>query len=296
VQLFGLAADTAGNIYIGNNSNNTSGIPVQKFDASLFSGAPIALASFGPAVGDADGMLFLNGNLYVADRDEGIQKIAVPAGTSSLFRAGAAINGTGSPFVIRPIDGHVFVGRGGLTNDNHIDEYDNVGNFVSTHTTAADVETMTYDPASAKIYYAPFGSAVRSFIPDTDTDTLVGNSTGTIDGGLTFDPISGLLFVGTANGVNSGIVETLNPATGITTLYATGFDGSTGILRDPFSGDLYFLGTSNINNEVFNNALYRIESDKVPGGGETPEPASFTVLALGAITVSLTRRRRASAR
>src|SRR5258708_488472 len=67
VQLFGLAADTTGNIYIGNNSNNSTGIPVQEFNRSLYLGVPIAFQNFGPNVGDADGMAFSNGFLYVAD-------------------------------------------------------------------------------------------------------------------------------------------------------------------------------------------------------------------------------------
>jgi hypothetical protein len=286
VQLFGLAADGTGKLYIGNNSNNTTGIPVQLFDQSLFSGVPIALSNFGPAVGDADGMAFLNNSLYVADRDEGLQKIAVPAGTAALYRAATAINGTGSPIVVRPIDGHVFVGRGGLTGDDHIDEYDAAGTFVTSHTTGTDVETMTYNPASGLIYYAPFGSAVRSLNPTTNVDLPVGSSSGTIDGALTFDPISGLLFLGTANGANSGLVETINPVTGETKSFASGFEGSTGILRDPFSGDLYFLGTSSINADLFNNVLYRIDSSKVP------EPGTLGVLALGAAAVMVGRRKR----
>jgi hypothetical protein len=57
-QLFGLTSDAQGNVYIGNNSNNTTGIPVQLFKPSLFTGAPISLQNFGPAVGDADGLAF----------------------------------------------------------------------------------------------------------------------------------------------------------------------------------------------------------------------------------------------
>src|SRR5205085_1393974 len=51
-QLFGLASDGQGRVYAGNNSNNVTGISLQRFDPALFSGAPIALQSFGPAVGD----------------------------------------------------------------------------------------------------------------------------------------------------------------------------------------------------------------------------------------------------
>src|SRR3954452_4939248 len=64
-QLFGLTSDAQGRIYIGNNSNDTTGVPVQRFDPALFSGAPIALQGFGPAVGDADGLTFGNGFIHV---------------------------------------------------------------------------------------------------------------------------------------------------------------------------------------------------------------------------------------
>lgn len=284
-QLFGLAADGVGNIYIGNNSNNTTGIPLQKFDRAQFSGTPIALQNFGPNVGDADGLWFSGGNLFVPDRDEGIRKISVPGTAVSLFRLGAAINATGSPIVVRPNDGHVFVGRGGVTNDRHIDEYNAAGGFVTTHTTGTDVETMTFDPATGRIYYAAFGSTVRALNPTTGTDVAIGSSHGTIDGGLTFDPISGRLFVGTANGANAGLVETIDVTTGVSTLFATGFNSSTGILRDPFSGDLYFLETNN---------LYLLNSSKLPGG--TPsvvaEPATLSLLGLGLVGAGLLGRSR----
>src|ERR1019366_2715342 len=50
-QLFDLTADILGRIYIGNNSNDSVGIPIQRFDPTLFSGVPVALAGVGPSVG-----------------------------------------------------------------------------------------------------------------------------------------------------------------------------------------------------------------------------------------------------
>jgi hypothetical protein len=285
-QLFGLTSDLEGRVYVGNNSNNPSGIPLQLFDPALYSGTTIPLANFGPAVGDADGLAFGGGGVYVADRDEGVRRVEVPAGTSSLFVPGVAINGTGSPVAYRPTDGHVFVGFGatvpGAPGDNRIDEFNATGGFVQTFTTVAEVETMTFDPGSGLLYYATFSSEVRSFNPLTSADAHVGNSSGVIDGGLTLDPRSGLIFVGTANGgVNEGLVETIDPATGDVELFASGFDGSLGILRESVSGDLYFLES---------NQLYRIESQFVP------EPGTAVLLAVGIVGYSGTRRRRGSAR
>ena len=273
-QLFSLASDPQGLIYIGNNSNSTTGISVQLFNPALFSGAAIALQNFGPLVGDADGLTFGNGFIYVPDRDEGLRRVAVPGGADSLFVSGAAINPTGSPLVFRPSDAHLFVGFGatvpGAPGANRIDEYNALGTLVKSFTTVAEPETMTFDPISGLIYYSDFDTEVRAFNPISETDVHVGNSSGTIDGGLAFDLRTGLLFVGTVNGVNSGLVETINPTTGDRTLFATGFNGSVGILREPVLGDLYFLES---------NALYRLESRLIP------EPGGMTLLAFGVFSI-----------
>ena len=253
--LFELTSDAAGRIYAGNNSNDSIGIPVQLFDPALFTGTPLALQDFGSSLGDADGIAFGNGVIYAAS-SAGVERITVPGGVGTLFMPGVASNGTGSPIVVRPADGHIFVGLGGLTGINRIDEYDAAGAFVASHATGTDVETMAFDPGSGLIYYAPFASQIRALNPVTNVDIAVGTSSGTIDGALTFDPRSGLLFVGTANGVNSGLVETIDPATGARKLFASGFNGSLGILREPVSGDLYFLEA---------NQLYRLPSAAVNG-------------------------------
>jgi hypothetical protein len=259
-QLFGLSADLQGRIYIGNNSNSDAGIPLQRFDPALFSGSPLALQNFGPVLKDADGLTFGNGSIFATDAASGVRKIAVPSASDTLFISGAGINATGSPLVYRPSDNHLFIGRGGLTNNNFIDEYNATGGLVKSHATGTDVETMTFDPASGLIYYAPFGSNVRALNPLTDADKLVGTSSGTIDGGLTFDGRTGQLFIGTANGTNSGIVETMNITSGMTTPFASGFQGSVGLLREPLSGDLYFLESGQ---------LYQL------GSASVPEPAAF---------------------
>jgi hypothetical protein len=279
-QLFGLTSDMLGRVYVGNNSNNTTGISVQVFDPALYLGAAIALQGFGPPVGDADGLSFGGNAIYAADRDEGVRRITIPAATSSVFTSGAGINPTGSPIVYRPSDSHVFVGFGatvpGAPGANRIDEFDSAGSLVHTFTPVGEPETMTLSATSGLIYYADFDSEVRSFNPITGVDLHVGNATGFIDGGLTFDELTGLLFVGTANGVNSGRVETINPASGAAQLFASGFDGSLGILREPVSGDLFFLES---------NQLYRIDSALV-----VPEPGGAVLYGLGLLAILSCRR------
>ena len=280
-QLFELTSDAQGRVYAGNNSNTPSGIPVQLFDPAVYFGTTIALQNFGPPVGDADGIDFGGGFIFVADRDEGVRRISVPGGSHTLFIPGTAINPTGSPIVYRPIDGQVFVGFGSTSGsalgDNRIDEYDAAGVFVQTHTTVAETETMTFDPVTGLIYYSPFSTEVRSYNPLTMIDIHVGNASGFIDGGLALDPISNKLFVGTANGPNSGLVEIMDPITGMTQLFASGFNGSLGILREPVSGDLYFLET---------NQLYRLESEFI-----IPEPSSIALLGFGALSFACRRGR-----
>lgn len=280
-QLFGLTSDSAGRVYVGNNSNNTTGISVQRFDPSLFSGSAISLQNFGPAVGDADGIAQANGLIFVPDQNEGLRQILVADQSSSVLVAGASINPTGSPIVVRPSDGTLFIGFGatvpGAPGQNRIDAYTSAGTFLQTYTTVGETETMAYNPINGLIYYADFDNEIRSYNIMTHVDAHVGNSSGTIDGALTFDTISGKIFVGTANGVNSGRVETIDPVTGATELFATGFNGSLGILREPVSGDLYFLE---------DNSLYRIESAKVP------EPRAIAVFGFAILSSAIRRTSR----
>ncbi len=108
-QLFLLVSDSRGKIYAGNNSNDVTGIPVQRFDPSA--SAP-AFKDFGPPVGDADGMAFAAAAVLVADKDQGIMRIPVSSpGGASLFLPGVAQGPFGSPFAYRPSDGHIFAGE-----------------------------------------------------------------------------------------------------------------------------------------------------------------------------------------
>ena len=288
VNLFGLTSDASGNVYAGNNSNDATGIPLQLFDPTLFSGSPLVLQDFGASLGDADGIAFFSGVLYVGTFS-GIVKVTAPGEVTTVFKPGVANNGTGSPLVVRPSDGNIFVGLGGLTGINRIDEYDSTGAFVVSHATGTDVETMSYDTASGLIYYAPYGSQVRALNPATDADVAVGTSSGTIDGALHFDAISGLLFVGTASGTNAGLVETINPATGERKSFASGFNGSFGILREPVSGDLFFLEAT----QLYRLSSALVDTALVPRSVPVPAvtPLSLLLLALMLLAAAARIRR-----
>jgi hypothetical protein len=270
VQLFGLASDDQGNIYAGNNSNG-AGIPLQKFQPQSYTNSPVQFQNFGPVCNDGEGLAFAGGFLYVADEFSGLQKISVTNGTGSTFLPNSGKNATGSPLVVRASDRHLFVGYG-AGGVPRIDEFNAAGVFVTNHTTAAEVETMIFNPATGLIYYAPFGSTVRSYNPSNRTDTLIANINGTIDGALAFDSISQRIFVGTANGANQGRVYTIDPVSGSVALFATGFQGSLGIMREPLSGDLYFLERQN---------LYRLKS---AGVVFSPKLFIWTAIELGWIS------------
>jgi hypothetical protein len=257
-QLFLLVSDSRGRIYAGNNSNDVTGVPVQRFDPSA---SAAAFKDFGPPVGDADGMAFAAAAVLVADQDQGIMRIPVSSpGGASLFLPGVAQGPFGSPFAYRPSDGHIFAGEFPAAS---IRQYDSSGVLVATHPVTQPVETMVLDPVSGRIYYASFSSEVRSFDPATGVDSHVGFSSGVIDGGLFYDSLTGLLFVGTANSTNPGRVELIDPATHTTTLFATGFSGCTGILREPISGDLYFLD-GGAHPSTGRSHLYRLKSRFIP--------------------------------
>jgi hypothetical protein len=270
-QLFGITEDASGRLYLGHNSNFTGPAPVRRFDPALYSGVPLELSdaanSFGPNVGDADGITSGAGKIFVADNLGGIRQIPIanPSG-SSYFAVFVSTNGGGSPLAHRPSDGHLFMSFGEVIP--LVREYSAAGALLAQFSIAANAETMTLDPATGRIYYSPNGTAVRRFDPTGPTDVLVGNASGAINGGLFFDPASGLLFVGTANGANPGRVEILDPATGETRSFAAGFDpertpgGALGIWRHSATGDLYVAQS---------DALYRLDSAAV--FPPTPLPA-----------------------
>jgi hypothetical protein len=70
-------------------------------------------------------------------------------------------------------------------------------------------------------------------------------------------------------------VETINPSTGARKPFASGFNGALGLLREPLSGDLYFLEGSQ---------LYRLPSSAVTG---SLAPAQVAVPALSGISLLL---------
>jgi len=262
-QLFGLTEDAEGRIYVGHNSNFAGPAPLRRFDPSLYAGIPFELSdlaqSFGPAVGDADGICSGAGKIFVADNLGGIRQIPVadPSG-SSYFAVFMSTNGGGSPLVHRNSDGHVFASFGEVVP--LLREYDAAGVLLNQFTLATNAETMALDQASGHIYYSPNGSAVRRFAPSGPSDVLVGNVSGTVNGGLFFDPASAKLFVGTANGSNPGQIEIMDPESGQSELFATGFDpendpgGALGILRHATTGDLYV---------VQSDALWRLDSSLI---------------------------------
>ena len=268
IELDTLVADDQGNVYAGNNANGP-GIPLQRFRPAAFGSSPILLENFGSACDDADGLAFANGFLYAASF-QGVRKISEADGTGTLFLPGVAANATGSPLAVRAADGHLFVGLGYLDGTG-ITEYDENGVLVTNHVTTAEVETMTFNPASGLIYYAPYGSDVHSFNPTNDSDTIIATINGTIDGALTFDSLSQRLFVGTANGSNQGNVYTIDIGSHVVTLFASGFQGSLGIVREPLTGDLYFLEDHN---------LYRLNSSSVTSS-LNPKLSIWTAIELG---------------
>ena len=153
-QLFLLVSDTRGKIYAGNNSNEVTGIPVQRFDPSA---SAAAFKDFGPPVGDADGMAFGGAAVLVADKDQGIMRIPLSSpGGASLFLPGVAQGPFGSPFVYRPSDGHIFAGE---FPDSSIREYHSLGR---PRRDASGGPTGRDDGAGSRV---PGGSTTRISAP-----------------------------------------------------------------------------------------------------------------------------------
>src|ERR1035441_3149684 len=254
IQLYSLTADNNGNVYASNNSQGP-GIPVQRFRPGVFTGMAMPFDNFGPICNDGDGLIFGAGYLYVADVYAGIRKISVTNASASIFSSQTTTL-CGSPLSFRLSDGHLFSNVGCQTNK--IQEFDSLGNIVTNYTTTAGGQTMAFDSESGLIYYASYpAGGVYAYNPTSRTDTFVTTINGSIDGGLAVDRISNRLFVGTANGTNQGQVYTMDLTTHTVSLFASGFNGCLGILREQVSGDLYFL--------EYNN-LYRLASAGVTNG------------------------------
>jgi hypothetical protein len=269
--LYQLTSDKSRRVFVGNNSNDNTGIPVQMFNPIVYQNSvvkPIVLSDFETTTfGDLDGLAhYTDGNhefLYVASKLHGLCRIDMDSKIPTIpFIGNVGRNGRGSPIVVRK-NGNILVGSGDTPG---VSEFDKNGVLLSTHLTGYQVNTMTYDPATDLIYFAtfvPIANEVRVFNPATGLDDHVATAEGTIDGALALDPKSGLLFVGTANGTNSGLVDIIDvnlPASleqFKVKRYAHGFNGSVGILREPLGGDLYFLDDTQ---------LYRLPSDSVSVG------------------------------
>jgi hypothetical protein len=241
INLFGLASDSSGQIYVGNNANSPhgSGMPVQWHIPTAVPSPPTGFRNLGMSpMGDADGISCFNNLLYVAD-PAGVQlfSLATPNQSPTLMLAGVAANGDGSPLVAT--DTSLFVGHGAY-NPGQIDEYrpNPNGSLFQSYHLQHSVETMAKDPSADIFYFAPYSPNLYWY-PLGGSDTLVATlPSGPIDGGLTFDPISHLVLAAAASGGQLYSVDPNNPQV---QPFADGFTSCSGLLREPVTGDLYVL-------------------------------------------------------
>jgi hypothetical protein len=270
IYLFGLTSDSLGRIFVGNNANSAqnSGMPVQVHIPAPVPTPPTGFTDLGTTLmGDADGISCVGNLLYVAD-PAGVQLFTLPnsAPGAGAFLPGVAANGDGSPLAATATS--LFVGHGAFSS-GQIDKYQlPSGTFVQSYSAQFPVETLAKDPSGDTIYYAPYGSSIYQY-PLASSDTLLASLPGgAIDGGLTFDPISGQVLAGAASGGGLYSVDPNNPQV---KLFANGFTSCSGILREPLTGDLYVLEA---------HALWRLCSNyvsKVVCGWQVHCPGNKTV-------------------
>ncbi len=215
---FGLAVDSAGNLYVANANNNTvskvtpTGV-VSAF-ASGFNG-PVGLA-FDSA-----------GNLYVANAGGDTVSKVTPAGVVSTYTTGLS-------------------GPAGLA-------FDSAGNLYVVNSIADTVSKVTLTgvvSTFASGFIAPFGLAFQAgnlYVANADSDTISKVTTAgvvsTFASGLG-GPV-GLAFDSTGNlyvSEDDGTVSEVTPA-GIVSTFAFGFNQPAGLAF--YAGNLYVTDTAN---------------------------------------------------
>ena len=100
---------------------------------------------------------------------------------------------------------------------------------------------MAPSPNPLVVFYADYSPRVRRFNFSTSVDVLLSTlpPADTVDGGLSYDGISGRVLAGAAN---SGTIYLVHPTiAGSPILFASGFSNVVGVLREPLTGDLYVL-------------------------------------------------------
>jgi hypothetical protein len=190
--------------------------------------------------------------------------------------AGAAVGSfAGSPVGLAtdPSNGHLFVSVyfGGIWDLNP-------KTGIATELSTQNVDGITFDSAH-RILYGATADATRVIGLNVDTHTNVFDSgfiPGRADGtALGFGSLAGNLFVNT----NAGTVVEVNLSTLVQTTIANGGSRGDLVAVDPFDNSLFLTQSDEV---------MRLSASSGSGfGQETPEPASLTMLGLGALSIAV---------
>ena len=242
----GLAFDSAGNLYVANNTGGASGTgSIEKFTPGGVASVFYADPGDGLILSGPEGLAFDSaGNLYVSNDGGWIEKFTTN-GTPSLFASdpgdgsvldfpfGLAFDNLGNLYVANSIGGANEFGsiEKFTTNGTHSLFFSDPGDGSILNTPAG----LAFDN-SGNLYAANFNGGTNEFgsiekFTTNGTPSLFVSDPG--DGSVLFSPI-GLAFDSAGNlyVANSGTIEEFD-RNGTGSVFASGLDGPAGIVTHP---------------------------------------------------------------
>jgi sugar lactone lactonase YvrE len=228
IEPLGLAFDAAGNLYFGNNDNNTI--------CEVTPGGAVSTFVSSGLISSPEGLAFdATGNLYVANYGNNTICEATPTGVVSTFVSGGLNGPEGLAF---DAAGNLYVANRRNNTICEVTPTGAISTFVSSG--LSHPEGLAFD-AAGNLYVANYGnSTISEVTPGGAVSTFLSN--GLISGpeGIAFDS-AGNLYV--ANYGNNTISE-VTPGGAVSTFLSSGLNGPVGLAFDS-AGDLYVANSNN---------------------------------------------------
>jgi hypothetical protein len=264
----GVGFPTSGGVLISVEGGSASAVYQFATGANGQTAAGAVLRSYagGNSVG---GIASVGSQLYMAEAS--LNRVIQLNNDGSAGAAAGSFTGNPVGLATDPSNGHLFVSvyLGGIWDLNP-------KTGMATALSTQNVDGITFDSAH-RILYGATADATRVIGLNVDTHTNVFDSgliPGRPDGtALGFGSLAGNLFVNT----NAGTVVEVNLSTLVQTTIADGGSRGDLVAVDPFDNSLFLTQSGEV---------MRLSAPAGSGFGQTPEPASLTMLCLGALSLA----------